>query len=97
MTSPEDQILAAIAVASDPSTHGQPIQADAVQFLAKVRKESSESWRPALSLFLATDDQGHRRFGDNVRLFALNIVDDFLDIRFVLFLTFPFLYTQFLS
>lgn len=88
-SSPEEQILAAIAIANDPSNHGQSIQVEAINFLSKVRSESAQSWRPALSLFVATNDEtGTRRFGDDVRLFALNIVDSFLEIGCVLLLSF---------
>jgi exportin-T len=85
MASPEEQILQAIAVASDHSLQGQEIHSQAIAFINKVRSESAESWRPALSLFVATNDTtGARRFADDVRLFALNIIADFLNSRFVL-------------
>ncbi|KAG8814048.1 pre-tRNA nuclear export protein [Serendipita sp. 399] len=83
MSSPEEQILQAIAIANDHKLQGQEIHSQAISFLNTVRSDSNQSWRAALALFVATNDDGTRRFGEDVRLFALNILSDFLDIRFV--------------
>ena len=85
MSSPEEQILNAIAIAHDPYGYAQDseIRAQAIDFLSNVRKQSAHSWRPALSLFLATNPEvpNERRFGPDVRLFSLTVLVEFLDIR----------------
>lgn len=83
MATPEEQILQAIALASDHTLQGQEIHSQAIAFLDKVRSENEQSWRPALSLFVATNGDGSRRFSDTIRLFATNIIADFLESRYV--------------
>ncbi|CAG7849531.1 Exportin-T AltName: Full=Exportin(tRNA); AltName: Full=Karyopherin-beta; AltName: Full=tRNA exportin [Serendipita indica DSM 11827] len=82
MSTPEEQIVQAIHVLNDYALQGQPIHAQAFEFLNKLRAESAHSWRYALSLFVATNDDGRtRRYGPDVRMFALNVLNDFLEFR----------------
>jgi exportin-T len=86
MSSPEEQILNAIAIASDHYGLNRDNRSQAIDFLATVRAESAQSWRPALSLFVATnpEDANERQFGHEVRIFCLSVLAEFLDIRHVL-------------
>ncbi|KIM27530.1 hypothetical protein M408DRAFT_329975 [Serendipita vermifera MAFF 305830] len=85
MSSPEEQIVNAITIAQNPNVYGgnHAIHSQAIEFLAKVRAESAQSWRPALSLFLAVkqEDPSKRQFGPDVRIFALSVLGEFLDMR----------------
>jgi exportin-T len=82
MATPEEQIVAAISIAGNPAGHPAETHVQAVEFLTKVRRECDHSWRPALNLFVATTEPGRHTWDDTVRLFALTILDDFLDIRY---------------
>jgi exportin-T len=84
MATPEEQIVAAISIAGNPAGHPAETHAQAVEFLTKVRRECDQSWRPALALFVATTELGRHAWDDTVRLFALNILDDFLGIGYAL-------------
>jgi exportin-T len=86
MATPEEQIVAAISIAGNPAGHPAETHAQAVEFLTKVRRECDQSWRPALALFVATTEPGGHTWDDTVRLFALTVLDDFLDIKYVLVL-----------
>lgn len=89
MATPEEQIVAAISIAGNPAGHPAETHAQAVEFLTKVRRECVQSWRPALTLFVATTEPGRHTWDDTVRLFALNILDDFLDIQYAVVLVTP--------
>jgi len=86
MSSPEEQILNAIAIANDHYGPNRENRSQAIEFLAKVRAESAQSWRPALSLFVATNPENpsERQFGYEVRIFSLSVLADLLDIRYVI-------------
>jgi exportin-T len=85
MSSPEEQILNAIAIANDHYGPNRDNRSQAIDFLATVRAESAQSWRPALSLFVATnpEDPNERQFGHEVRIFCLSVIAEFLDMKYV--------------
>lgn len=87
MGSLEEQIVNAVTIAYDPfgNRGDQTIRSQAIEFLENVRRECAQSWRPALSLFLATnpDDPKEHQFTYEVRIFALSVIAELLDIRCV--------------
>jgi len=84
MATPEEQIVAAISIAGNPAAHTAETHVQAVEFLTKVRRECDQSWRPALALFVATTGPGRHTWDVTVRLFALTVLDDFLDIGYAI-------------
>ncbi|PVG04220.1 ARM repeat-containing protein [Serendipita vermifera] len=82
MSSPEEQILQAIAVANDHNrTQDRSVYEQAIHFLNQVRLKADQTWRVALSLFLATNEQGTRRYETEVRLYALTVINSFLEMN----------------
>lgn len=73
-----DQLLSAISIVSNPALNRE-LQPQAIQFLNSVRQNPSESWQLALKLFIDTKPDGSRANDPQVRLFALQILDDFFD------------------
>ncbi|KAG8906804.1 pre-tRNA nuclear export protein [Tulasnella sp. 403] len=74
----EAQIISAIQIAADPS-QDRSLQAQAVDFLNVVRTNARESCGVALTLFLEQNPDGSRKNSPHVRVFALQMLDDFLD------------------
>lgn len=81
------RIVQAVLVASNPIQQDKSIQSQAVNYLSQILQNSQldDVWNLALKLFVDTDDgASHRKYDPQTRLFALRILDDFLDNRCVL-------------
>ena len=76
-----NQLVQAILIASDP-TPG-PLHNQALEYLTTVQQNSSESWRLALALFVDPGLDGGRKYPAPARFFALRVLEDFLDNRYV--------------
>jgi exportin-T len=77
----EGQILSAIQIAADPS-QDRNLQAQAVEFLGNLRSNPpTDSWKLALTIFLEHSPDGSRKNMHHARVFALQLLDDFLDSR----------------
>ena len=76
----ESQIISAVQIAADP-TQDRSLQAQAVEFLNVIRGNARQSSAVALSLFLEQNPDRSRKHDTHVRLFALQLLDDFLDSR----------------
>lgn len=74
----ESQIISAVQIAADP-TQDRSLQAQAVEFLNVIRGNARQSSAVALSLFIEQNQDGSRKYDTHVRLFALQLLDDFLD------------------
>jgi exportin-T len=82
MSSPEEQILQAIAVANDyEHSADRAVYEQAINFLNEVRVKADQTWRVALTMFLATNEQGTRKYELEVRLYALSIITAYLDMK----------------
>jgi len=73
------QIAQAVAIASDPAQSA--LHHHALQFIADIQQNASETWRLALPIFVDRDEQGVKRHTPQARLFALRVLDEFLDNR----------------
>jgi exportin-T len=78
--STEQNILSAIAIASDPA-QDRTLQNEAVEFLNTVRAGATETWPIALKLFVGEDAATRAKQSVHVRLFALQVLDELLDNR----------------
>ncbi|CEL55488.1 Exportin-T OS=Laccaria bicolor (strain S238N-H82 / ATCC MYA-4686) GN=LOS1 PE=3 SV=1 [Rhizoctonia solani AG-1 IB] len=78
--STEQNILSAIAIASDPG-QDRNLQNEAVEFLNTVRAGATETWPIALKLFVGDDSASRTKQNVQVRLFALQVLDELLDNR----------------
>lgn len=74
-----DQVVQAIAIASDPtqvSLHQQ-----ALGYISTIQQNASETWRLALSIFVDQKTAGTRKYTPQARFFALRVLDEFFDNR----------------
>lgn len=74
-----DQVVQAIAIASDPaqvSLHQQ-----ALAYISTIQQNANETWRLALPLFVDRTPEGARKYPPQARFFALRVLDDFFDNR----------------
>ena len=76
-----DRVVQAITIASDPSQIS--LHQQAMVYLNSIEQNASESWRLALPLFLNTTSGGARKYSDQVRFFALRVLNEYLDNRCV--------------
>lgn len=76
-----DQLAEAINIASNP-TPGE-LHNQALEYLQNVQQNAAATWRAALTLFVETGVGGSRKYAPNVRFFALRILEDFLENRYV--------------
>ena len=76
----ESQIVSAINIAADPH-QDRALKSQAVDFLNAVRVNAKASCTVALTLFLDQNPDGSRKHNHQVRVFALQLLDDFLDAR----------------
>lgn len=74
------QIVSAIQIAADP-TQDRSLQAQAIDFLNGVRANArlQDHCAVALTLFLEQNADGSRKHSSHVRVFALQLLDDYLD------------------
>ena len=75
-----NQIAQAIMVASDAAQ--APLHQQALAYLQDTLKDTSESWRVGLALFVDTNADGSRKHPLQVRFYGLRILEDYLDSRF---------------
>ncbi|KAH8118024.1 ARM repeat-containing protein [Phellopilus nigrolimitatus] len=75
-----DQIAQAIIVASDPAQAS--LHQQALHFVQSYLKNSAESWKIGLALFVDTNPDGTRKHQVQVRFYGLRILEEFLDNRF---------------
>ncbi|KXN89108.1 Exportin-T [Leucoagaricus sp. SymC.cos] len=80
MSSEIEQIVQAIAIASDPSQSS--LHQQALQFISTIQQNASETWRLALPIFVDRDSDGQKKYTVQTRFFALRVLDEFLDNRF---------------
>jgi len=77
-------IVQAIAIASNPLHQDKALQSQAVSYLAQVSEnaQGDEVWKLALELFIAVDPSASgRKYDSQTRLFALRLLETFLDSR----------------
>lgn len=77
-----DQLLSAISIVSDP-TQNRELQAQAIDYLNTIRTNPEQSWQLALRLFVDSKTDGSRAHDQQIRAFALQILDDLLNNRSV--------------
>lgn len=77
-----DQVVQAIAIASDPSQN--VLAQQAINYLDSIQQNAPESWRLALPLFVDTDSDGARKYPSQARFFALRVLDVFFENRCVI-------------
>lgn len=77
-----DQLLSAIAIVSDPSQNRE-LQAQAIEYLNTIRTTPEQSWQLALNLFVDAKPDGSRAHVPQIRAFALQILDDLFNNRYV--------------
>ncbi len=82
-----ERVVQAIAVASD--VQQTNLHPDALAYLQSVEQNASETWRIALPLFVDATPEGTRKYPSQVRFFALRVLDDFFESRYVVVLSHP--------
>ena len=75
-----NQISQAILVASDPTQAA--LHQEALQFVQNSLKNSPDSWKIGLALFMDTNPDGSRKYQPQVRFYGLRVLEEFLDSRF---------------
>lgn len=83
------QLLAAISLASNPhQASSQSELSSALEFLEQCKANSHQTWHAGWTVFTALVDGngqegtgGNQRHNPNARMFALNLVSDFLENR----------------
>ena len=76
-----DQLVQAIAIASDPSQIS--LHHQALAYLSTIQENTNETWRLALHLFVDQNPDGSRKYPSQARFFGLRMLDEFLDNRWV--------------
>ena len=76
------RVVQAVYIAADPS-QDRTLHAQALEYLATVQQNAPETWRLAMTLFIETGGDGARKHPPQVRLWALRVLEDFLDDRCV--------------
>jgi hypothetical protein len=74
-----DQLVQAIAIASDPSQNS--LHHQALAYLSTIQENTNETWRLALHLFVDQNPNGSRKYPSHARFFGLRMLDEFLDNR----------------
>lgn len=85
----ESELLRAVSIASAPaglggaSTTTEDLRAQAMAYLQQLQANTHECWQAAWNVFAARaeDAAAAPRYGDNERMFAINLVQDFLENR----------------
>jgi exportin-T len=80
-----EKIVQAITIASDPRQSA--LHAQALEFLSSIQQNPDNAWRIGLSLFVDVGADNTRKYPPQVRFYALRILDDFLETKFVIYLT----------
>jgi exportin-T len=77
------RVVQAVYIAADPS-QDRSLHAQALEYLATIQRNAPETWRLALTLFVETGPNGGRKHPPQVRLWALRVLEDFFDDRWVM-------------
>ncbi|TEB33368.1 KapM protein [Coprinellus micaceus] len=75
-----EQVVQAIAIASDPSQTA--LYQQALGYIQNIQQNANETWRLALHIFVDSNGDGRRKYPTQARFWALRVLDDFLDGRF---------------
>ena len=78
-----DQLVQAVLIAADPSQG--PLHNQALQYLSTIQQNSASTWRLALALFVEVGPDGSRKYPPQVRFFALRVLEEFLENRWVVY------------
>ena len=76
-----EQFVRAIVIAADPSQGA--LHKQAIEYLQTIQANVAETWQLALSVFVAQGPDGTRRHPVEARFFALKVLDEFLDNKYV--------------
>jgi exportin-T len=76
-----DKVVQAILIASDPSQIS--LHPHALEYLATFQQNANDTWRLALALFVDVAPDGARKYPPQVRFFALRVLEEFFDNRYV--------------
>lgn len=81
----EAQLVQAVDIASNPAAvPDADLVAQALAYLEQLKQSTDESWSIGWAVWTARDDSDERpKYGQAARMFGLNLVDDFLDSRYV--------------
>ena len=83
MDSNEVQLAQAVEIASNAAAVTDTnLVSQALAYLEQLKQATDESWSTGWAVWVARDD-GHAKYAHAVRLFGLNLVDDFLERRYV--------------
>jgi exportin-T len=74
-----EQVVQAIAIASDPSRSA--LYQQALGYIQTIQQNASETWQLALRIFVDSNADGRRKYPAQARFWALRVLDDFLDNR----------------
>jgi exportin-T len=77
----EDELVRAILIASDPSQGS--LHHQALEYLANIQQNATETWPLALALFMDVAPNGVRKHPPQARFFGLRVLDEFFDNRYV--------------
>ncbi|PKI84603.1 pre-tRNA nuclear export protein [Malassezia vespertilionis] len=90
MDSQEEQLVQAVDIASNASTVSDAgLVSQALAYLEQLKQNTEESWNTGWAIWTArTDDRCSPKWSHAARLFGLNLVDDFLDKRYVALLVY---------
>lgn len=84
MDSQEVQLIQAVEIASNAaSVADASLVPQALAYLEQLKQSTHESWSTGWAVWVARDEGNAPKYGHAVRLFGLNLVDDFLDKRYV--------------
>ena len=83
MDSNEVQLAQAVEIASNAAAVTDTnLVSQALAYLEQLKQATDESWSTGWAVWVARDD-GRAKYAHAVRLFGLNLVDDFLERRYV--------------
>ncbi|KAM6504507.1 Armadillo-type fold [Amanita muscaria] len=74
-----EQLIQAIAIASDPSRTS--LHPQALGYIRTIQENINDAWRIALHIFLEDVSDGAKKYPAQARFFALGLLDDFFESR----------------
>lgn len=76
------QLVQAVDIASNAATADPALVAQALSYLEQLKQSTQENWSTGWAVWTARDESGAGpKYGPAVRMFGLNLVDDYLDNR----------------
>lgn len=94
MASQEVQLVQAAEIASNAAAVADAnLVSQALAYLEQLKQATEDSWSTGWAVWMAREE-GRAKYAHAVRLFGLNLVDDFLDRRYVLSSPFLTQYTH---